>query len=93
MRRPVGIRGRALFFERTDYENGADFFEIVDQPEWRDLCDVATRMMITTEDTHHCFFEDFYRVERAEAIEARRLAEQAGLEAAGLPVYRFSMGS
>lgn len=86
---PPGIEGRALFYALTDYEDGSDYFKILDSPTWEDLRKAATNMMILTEDTHHCFLEGFDLVGRAEAIEA---LAKAGIDDL-IPVYRFSMGS
>lgn len=90
---PPGIEGAALFFELTDYEDGDDWFEILEKPDWEAIRQAASRMMSTTEDTHHCFLEGVFRVKRAEVVEIRSRAIEAGFCPGGLPVYRLSMGS
>ena len=92
---PPGIEGRALFFEPADYVQGSDWYEILKDPTWKELTEAASRIMVATEDTHHCFFEDFHRLDDSDpgtwAIRARAI--DSGLDAYDLPVYRFSMGS
>jgi hypothetical protein len=83
----VAIKGKVKMVQSgcKSFGNGNHYSgSVLENPTWLDLAVEANRMILTTEDRHHCFFEE---------VEKRKVSLMPTDGSEIVHCYKFIMGS